>query len=114
MKYLDQPQLRHLNDDTTLDAEAVAAMLHAECETVMQYARRGLLPGTRIGKSWVFMRDDVIAFLRKQIAVDTEARRLRSAAPLAVSVEPQPGRRRRAPPALPALPAVAPGNREKK
>jgi hypothetical protein len=30
-----------------------------------------------MGKSWVFLRDDVLAFLRKRIAEETELRRVR-------------------------------------
>jgi hypothetical protein len=41
----------------------------------LQFARRDELPGTHIGKSWVFLREDVIAFLKNQIAKDTEQRR---------------------------------------
>lgn len=41
----------------------------------MNYARRGALPGTRIGRTWVFMREDVLSFLRAQIDRDTEQRR---------------------------------------
>lgn len=93
-----------MNEDITLNAEGAAALLHAESETVMQFARRGELPGTRIGKCWVFMRDDVIAFLRKQISNDTEARLRLSAARAAISVRLKPRSRRRILPALPKLP----------
>ena len=93
-----------MQDDITLNADAAAALLHAENETVLQYARSGELPGTRIGKSWVFMRDDVIAFLRKQISQDTERRLRTRAAPLAVALEPKRNSRRRRPPDLPSLP----------
>jgi excisionase family DNA binding protein len=92
-----------MSDDITLNADDAAALLHAESETILQYARSGELPGTRIGKSWVFMRDDVIAFLRKQISIDTEARQRRSTttAPVAIVMQPKPSSRRRQPPLLP-------------
>ena len=95
-----------MRDDITLNAEEAAALLHAESETVMQYARSGELPGTRIGKSWVFMRDDVIAFLRKQISKDTAMRLQIKTTPLAVSSKPAQKPRRRTPPVLPSLPTA--------
>lgn len=59
----------------TLDLHGVAALCKAEPETIAQYARSGELPGTKMGKSWVFLRDDVLAFLRKRILQETEERR---------------------------------------
>jgi excisionase family DNA binding protein len=90
-----------MHEDITLNADDAAALLHAESETVLQYARSGELPGTRIGKSWVFMRDDVIAFLRKQIAHDTAERLRTKVEPLAVSLQSKQNSRRRIPPVLP-------------
>jgi hypothetical protein len=62
----------------TLDLHGVAALCKAEAETIAHYARSGELPGTKMGKSWVFLRDDVITFLRKRIAEETEARRVKN------------------------------------
>lgn len=94
-----------------LDAAETAALLHAEAETIMQLARSGTLPGTRIGKAWIFLREDVMAFLREQIARDTaERRRLQAAlAPCAVMLAPPSRRSRRTVvPPLPDLPPVRP------
>ncbi len=63
-----------MNVDETLGIEEAAALLRADAATVMQYARRGELPGTRIGKSWVFLREDILSFLRSQINRDTQER----------------------------------------
>jgi len=97
-----------MSEFETLGVDEVAALLRAEGETVMQYARRGALPGTRIGKSWVFLREDVIAFLRSHIATDTEARRREAETTHAVAfvVAPAPKSRRREAPDLPALTTV--------
>lgn len=95
------------NLDETLGVEEAATLLRAEPATVMQFARRGELPGTRIGKSWVFLRDDVMAFLRMQIAQDTEERRQQAAnaiIPVATAISPQRDGRRRPVPVLPPLP----------
>jgi hypothetical protein len=61
--------------EETLDLQGVATLLKAEPETIAQYARTGELPGTKMGKSWVFLRGDVIAFLRQRIVQETEMRR---------------------------------------
>lgn len=90
--------------DETLGVPEAAALLRADGETVMQYARRGELPGTRIGKSWVFMRDDVLAFLRKQINDATEERRRNRPTPTAGLFAAPPKRGRRKP--IPNLPDV--------
>lgn len=91
----------------TLDLHGVAALCKAEPETIAQYARSGELPGTKMGKSWVFLRDDVLAFLRKRIAEETELRRVRhtdtvqSARPDSVLIHRKSKTRRTALPELP-------------
>jgi excisionase family DNA binding protein len=101
-----------MNTPETLDVAEVAALLRAEPETIMQFARRGDLPGTRIGKSWVFLREDVLVFLKNQIAKDTEKRRRERAtlSPSAVAVAPSPPKnRRKEVPVLPSMPTRANG-----
>lgn len=91
----------------TLDVQQAAAMLHADPDTVLSIARSGELPGTKIGRSWVFLRCDLLCFLQKRIDTDTAQRRQRiaeSLQPLALVVEmPRPRRRTKLPP-LPELP----------
>ena len=100
------------NWDETLGIEEAAALLRADTSTVMQFARRGDLPGTRIGKGWVFLREDVMAFLRQQIAIDTEERRRQaSRAAIATSVPAASHSRRSKLPVLPALPVPRPTER---
>jgi excisionase family DNA binding protein len=65
----------------TLNLEQAADLLKAEADTVMQLARSGKLPGAKIGKAWVFLRCDVLAFLRKEIDESTAARRGKTAHP---------------------------------
>ena len=92
--------------EETLDLQGVAALFKAEPETIAQYARTGELPGTKMGKSWVFLRDDVSAFLRQRIVEETEMRRgsrdkwMRKAQPSAVIL---PGKRRTRRTVLPVL-----------
>ena len=95
-----------MSTDETLGVPEAALLLRAENETIMLYARSGELPGTRIGKSWVFLREDVLAFLRHQIKNDTEERRRNRERPPAALAVPTPQRGRRKPiPDLPGLPA---------
>lgn len=94
-----------MSTNETMGVEEAAELLRAENATVMQYARRGELPGTRIGTSWVFMREDVLAFLRQQIAADTDARRRKSlASPAALFHTAPVSRRRKTIPELPNFP----------
>lgn len=97
------------NSNDILGVEQAAALLRAEASTVMHFARRGDLPGTCIGKSWVFLRDDVMEFLRQQIANDTEKRRRQATkAAVAIAVPAASHSRRSKLPVLPALPVPLP------
>jgi hypothetical protein len=63
--------------EETLDLQGVATLFKAEPETIAQYARSGELPGTKMGKSWVFLREDALAFLRRRIVKETKERQQR-------------------------------------
>ncbi|TWI62531.1 excisionase family DNA binding protein [Pseudoduganella lurida] len=92
----------------TLNAADAAALLYADTATVLALARDGELPGTKVGKSWVFLRSDVLDYLRERVRADTEQRRRdRNLAlvPVALQLPAACKTRRRAPPPLPALPA---------
>ena len=97
--------------EETLDLQGVAILFRAEPETIAQYARSGELPGTKMGKSWVFLREDVLAFLRKRILEETKERRGRrtdhaaSPQPEAVLLIPKPRTRRT------TLPVLSPAER---
>jgi len=101
----------------TMDLQTAAAYLGAKTETISQLARKGELPGAQIGKGWIFLREDVLDFLRKRIAAETEKRRAtkdseddafrkedRSPQPVAVL---KTRTRRHAPPLLPGIPPTA-------
>ena len=72
--------------DETMNLPTVALFLGARAETVAQLARKGDLPGTQIGRGWIFLREDVLKFLRDRIAQETESRR---AARIKEQVNPQ-------------------------
>lgn len=97
-----------MNAPDTLNAVDAAAVLHADPETVLLLARKGDLPGAKIGKSWVFLRSDVLEYLSNRVKRETEQRRMAcaSSAPVAVLAMKSPSRRRRMLPALPTLPTI--------
>jgi excisionase family DNA binding protein len=90
----------------TLNLEDTADLLKAEADTIMQLARAGKLPGAKIGKAWVFMRSDVLAFLRKEIDESTAVRRSKTAQPqiLGVATQKRAHGRSKPRPVLPELP----------
>jgi len=101
----------------TMDLSDVALMLGAKPETVAQLARRGEIPGTQIGKGWIFLRENILEYLRERIMRDTLARRAAEckqpeaaqeshALPVAVAM-PRPATRRKSPPPLPELSSPA-------
>lgn len=96
----------HMNTTfETLDLEEAAALMKAQPDTVRLLAVCGDLPGAKIGKAWVFMRSDVLAYLRKTIDDETESRRrnIRSSITMCHVVD-QPLRGRSKPrPVLPDL-----------
>ena len=47
-----------------LDGRDVAKLLHLPISTVLEYARRGLLPGHKLGRRWIFLRDEIEAAVR--------------------------------------------------
>ncbi|WP_160310665.1 helix-turn-helix domain-containing protein [Chromobacterium subtsugae] len=61
------------NDTMTLDDAATA--LNIGTETARQLADAGVLPGCKIGIGWVFLRDDVLTYLRDEVRRQTNARR---------------------------------------
>jgi hypothetical protein len=48
----------------TLNLKQAAAFLNMHPVTVQEKARAGLLPGAKPGKCWVFLEDDLAAYLR--------------------------------------------------
>jgi molybdopterin-binding protein len=50
---------------TTLNAEQAAELLHLNVKRVQGLARAGKLPAARVGRKWLFHRDDLEALLGK-------------------------------------------------
>ena len=55
-----------LTREDVLDGRAVAELLHLPISTVLEYARRGLLPGRKLGRRWIFLRDEIEAAVRSR------------------------------------------------
>lgn len=53
-----------LTREDILDGRDVAELLHLPISTVLEYARRGLLPGRKLGRRWIFLRDEIEAAVR--------------------------------------------------
>jgi excisionase family DNA binding protein len=53
-----------LTREDVLDGREVADLLDLPVSTVLEYARRGLLPGRKLGRRWIFLRDEVEAAVR--------------------------------------------------
>lgn len=53
-----------LTREDVLDGRGVAELLHLPISTVLEYARRGVLPGRKLGRRWIFLRDEIEAAVR--------------------------------------------------
>lgn len=59
----------------TLDLKACATLLNASPCTVMTLAKAGALRGAKIGRSWIFLEEDVMEFLRCQVDEQVDKRK---------------------------------------
>jgi excisionase family DNA binding protein len=50
--------------DDTLDLPAAAAFLNLHPSTLQARAKAGTIPGAKPGRAWVFLRSDLIAYLK--------------------------------------------------
>lgn len=50
----------------TLGLKEAAALLRMSEDALMRKARAGIVPGAKVGRQWVFVRDDLIALIREQ------------------------------------------------
>lgn len=58
----------------TLNLTEAAELLKVHENRVMDWAAQGIIPGAKLGRAWVFIDDDLIAFVRKQINEQTTTR----------------------------------------
>ena len=56
--------MSELPSPEVLDGRAVAELLHLPHSTVLEFARRGVIPAHKLGRRWLFLRDEVDAAVR--------------------------------------------------
>lgn len=61
----------------TIGSEECAALLRCTPEQAEELARAGEIPGLKIGRSWIFVRADLLAYLAEKARSEAEARRAR-------------------------------------
>jgi excisionase family DNA binding protein len=89
-----------LTRDDVLDAREVADLLHLPISTALDLARRGVLPGHKLGRRWIFLQDEIEAHVR------TAPGRIATAQPPGHDGLPPATRRaKRYPKAVPATPS---------
>lgn len=81
----------------TIDSEACATLLHCTPEQIEELARAGEIPGLKLGRSWLFVRADLLAYLAEKARLEAQERRAkRQPGVRMITAKP----RRRQPPAL--------------
>lgn len=97
----------------TFDINECAEFLKIERTHALKLAGEGKLPGAKVGKSWVFLEDDLIAYLsalvqnqmrERQSAVDADDRLGRTISQRDSGISGR-GRKSREKPTLPELPS---------
>ncbi|OJA86150.1 helix-turn-helix domain-containing protein [Burkholderia ubonensis] len=67
--------LRAMNRVQTFDINEAAAFLKVDRTTALSLAGSGQLPGAKIGRAWVFLESDVVAYLKREVERQSEERR---------------------------------------
>jgi excisionase family DNA binding protein len=57
----------------SLTLEEAALFLKMHPEEVRRRAKAGIIPGVKLGKRWVFIEDDLVAYLRSLYATPRQA-----------------------------------------
>ena len=52
----------------TFTLKQAAKFLNMHWQTLREKAKSGQIPGAKIGKQWVFIRDDLVSYIRSQYA----------------------------------------------
>ena len=60
----------------TLNLQQAAAFLYMHPETLRQAAHCGRIPGAKIGRAWVFLEEDLAAYVRSLYAPPRQALRV--------------------------------------
>jgi excisionase family DNA binding protein len=87
------PERPRLTREDVAAAREVAELLGIPMSTVFEYARRGVIPGHKLGRRWIFLHDELEASLRR--APRTAAARPDPRPLLLLVTSQNPSRRRR-------------------
>lgn len=85
----------------TIRAAEVAELLNCTEEQAEELTRKGEIPGTKFGKSWIYVRSDLLAYVAERARREAEERRKGRAGTQRLTPTIS---RRKTPPALPKLP----------
>lgn len=83
----------------TIGSTECAELLRCTAEQVEELAREGEIPGLKIGRSWLFVRSDLLVYLAQKARTEAETRR--SKRQPGVTPLPAKSKRRQTPPLLP-------------
>ena len=53
-------------DKEVLDCKEAGEFLSLKPFTIREYAKKGIIPGKKIGKQWRFVKADLLAWLREK------------------------------------------------
>lgn len=81
----------------TIDTDECAMLLRCSTDTIEEMARGGEIPGLKIGRTWLFIRQDLLAYLAEKARREAEERRSKRQ-PGVTPITARP--RRRQPPVL--------------
>jgi excisionase family DNA binding protein len=87
LQYSDDQESRVMT--RTFNTKECAAFLKVHTNTVLDLAITGKLRGVKVGRAWVFMEDDVVAFLNGLIEEEIAKRRAAWTAPLPPDLYPE-------------------------
>ena len=82
----------------TLNSDDCAKLLFCTADQVEEMARSGDLPAVKIGRSWLFVKADLLAYLAEKARSEAQDRRAKNSPNVRILVKP----RRQSPPMLPA------------
>ncbi|MBS7349632.1 MAG: helix-turn-helix domain-containing protein [Comamonas sp.] len=87
----------------TISAAEVAELLNCTEEQAEELTRKGEIPGTKFGKSWVYVRLDLLAYVAERARREAEQRRSQRGGRAGTHKVTPLKPRRKTPPALPQL-----------
>ncbi|MGH2849449.1 MAG: helix-turn-helix domain-containing protein [Solirubrobacteraceae bacterium] len=99
-----EPLRPRLTGEDVLDARQLADLLHLPSSTVLDLARRGILPAHKLGRRWIFLHDEIETHIRAAPA--RSDMRSREQPPVQRAGDTARHRPKRYPEAVPATPTT--------